>query len=103
MSPNYGNIVFQDTTWPHGSLLNSSIQPNSGKILLKGPNADIDINGTSLTKMLDEIQTRLNILTVRPELEAEWDELKRLGQQYRKLEAEILAKQKTFDLLAKNN
>jgi hypothetical protein len=32
-------------------------------------------------------------------LEAEWDQLKDLGDQYRKLEQQILAKQATWDRL----
>ena len=62
-----------------GNIANSSI-------LLRGPQADIDINGRSLLKTLDALEQRLNMLTPNPNLEKEWDQLKKLGDRYRKLE-----------------
>ncbi len=47
------------------------------------------------------IESRLAILKPAPELEAEWDELKRLGDEYRALESEIREKMKTWDVLKK--
>jgi hypothetical protein len=57
-----------------------------GTLKLQGNNADIDINGKSLTTWMEQVEERLNILTPNPELEKEWDELRRLGDRYRKLE-----------------
>ena len=71
----------------------------SGKIVLDGDNADIEINGESLVGMLKAIQERVNILTVNTKLESEWEELKALGDQYRALEQHILDKQATWDRL----
>jgi len=62
-----------------GNIANSSIS-------LRGPQADIDINGRSLLKTLDALEQRLNMLTPNPNLEKEWDQLKKLGDRYRKLE-----------------
>jgi hypothetical protein len=73
----------------------------SSKIKLDGPNADIEINGESLIGMLRNIEQRLNILKPDPELESQWTELKALGDAYRKLEAEIQAKMKTWNAIAK--
>ena len=67
------------------------------KITLEGADADIEINGVSLWKTMQEIANRLNIMHVNPELEVEWKELRELGEQYRKLEQHILDKQATFD------
>jgi len=61
----------------------------SSTIDLKGENADIRINGVSLTDTLKTIQDRLNILTPNPELEQEWDQLRELGEQYRELEKKV--------------
>ena len=97
----YGNIVFQDSTYSNSLFGSNADLSGTGKLSLKGNQADIDINGVSLMKTLVEIQERLNILTPNIELEAEWEELKRLGQRYRKLEAKILAKKQTFDILSK--
>ena len=69
----------------------------SSKITLEGADADIEINGVSLWKTMQEIANRLNIMQTNPELEVEWKELRELGDQYRKLEQHILDKQATWD------
>jgi hypothetical protein len=66
---------------------------------LEGPGADVVVNGRSLITTLEAIERRLNLLNVNPELEAEWAELKDLGDQYRALEQHIQAKQATWDKL----
>jgi hypothetical protein len=58
----------------------------SATITLKGEDADIDINGKSLMKTLEALEDRLNMMVPNPELEKEWDQLKKLGDRYRKLE-----------------
>jgi hypothetical protein len=73
----------------------------SAKIKLNGDDADIEVNGKSLMTMLRNIEQRLNILEPNPKLESEWKELRALGDAYRTLEAEIKAKMKTWDAIAK--
>jgi hypothetical protein len=58
----------------------------SGTMELRGDNADIVVNGRSLMDAIDALEQRLNILVPNPELEAEWDELRELGDRYRELE-----------------
>lgn len=58
----------------------------SGTMELRGENADILVNGRSLMDAIDALEQRLNILVPNPELEAEWDELRELGERYRELE-----------------
>lgn len=58
----------------------------NGRISLTGEKADIEVNGISVMETMKAIQERLNILTPNPELEAEWEELRVLGEQYRALE-----------------
>jgi len=58
----------------------------SGKIDLAGEDADIRVNGRSLMNAIDALEQRLNILVPNPELEAEWNELRELGERYRELE-----------------
>jgi hypothetical protein len=72
-----------------------------GHLELRGDTADIVINGVSLKETLEGIQARLNILRPNPELEAEWDELQALGEQYRRLEAQLLEKQQMWSTLRK--
>ena len=83
----------------------SQISPNttiSGALLeLNGDKADIKINGVSLNDTLTAIQKKLDVLTLNPKLENEWDDLKALGEQYRKLEDELAEKSKMWAALKK--
>ncbi len=96
------NITWTNATW---TADNFTVNPNftakpGGKLTLQGPDADIEINGESLVKMLKRIEERINILTVNKELESEWEELRELGNQYRALEQRIKAKMKTWKRLS---
>ena len=61
----------------------------SSKITLNGDNADIEVNGKSLLSTLAALEERLNILVPNPAMEKEWDQLKKLGDKYRKLEKKL--------------
>ena len=74
-------------------------QSPSGKLTLQGEGADLDINGVSLKDFMVRVEQRLAILTPDARLESEWEELRVLGDQYRKLEKEINDRMKTFDIL----
>ena len=74
-------------------------QTTSSKIRLDGADADIEINGISLLKTMQEIQSRLNLLQPNTALETEWNELFELGKKYRELEQQIKDKQATWDRL----
>ena len=67
------------------TLTVGSVTP-SATLTLNGDNADIDINGKSLMKTLEALEHRLNWLQPNPDMEAEWDELRELGERYRELE-----------------
>lgn len=85
-----------------GWLTNASVAIEAnGSMSLNGENADIIINGASLNQTLKHIEVRLNILRPNPNLEAEWDQLRELGDQYRKLEAELVEKQRAWEILKK--
>jgi hypothetical protein len=73
---------------------------SAGVLALTGANADISINGVSLMTVLQGIQERLNMLTPNRTLEAEWDQLRELGDQYRKLESQLLEKQRMWSQLS---
>jgi hypothetical protein len=80
----------------------SAMTVSSGASLkLNGENADIDINGVSLKEFMKKVEGRLALLSPDIRLEAEWEELKALGDQYRALEKHILDKSKTWDILKK--
>lgn len=61
----------------------------SGQLNLDGDDADIKVNGRSLTEAIQKLEERLNVLVPNPELEKEWNELKELGDKYRALEAKL--------------
>jgi hypothetical protein len=73
----------------------------SGTIEIKGEDADIKINGKSMKTWMEAVEERLNILTLNPELEAEWDELQELGERYRALERKCKEKAKMWAALKK--
>ena len=73
----------------------------AGQIDIKGEKADIRINGKSMNKWMEQVEQRLNILTPNPELEKEWDDLRRLGERYRKLEKKCQDKAKMWEALKK--
>jgi hypothetical protein len=67
------------------TFANQNIQPNN-TVHIQGEDADLLINNKSLKTWMERVEERLNILTPNPELEKEWDQLRRLGERYRKLE-----------------
>ena len=91
-------------TGPYGAAATWSSQANatattapltvnaSGKIDLQGESADITINGMSLKTTLEALQERLNWMQPNTELEAEWDQLRELGDRYRELEQQCQEK-----------
>ena len=70
-----------------------------GRMELKGDSADLTINGKSLKDWMERVEERLNILTPNPELEKEWDELRRLGERYRRLEKKCQEKAEVWKKL----
>ena len=72
---------------------------SSPKIQLNGEGADIEVNGWCLIDAIKKIEERLNILHPNTKLEAEWAELRTLGDRYRELEQHIKDKQATWDRL----
>ena len=80
---------------------NTLTVPPSGRMELQGAQADIVMNGVSLNDTLKLIQDRLCMLRPNRELEAEWDQLRDLGKQYRELEKQLMEKQRAWDILKK--
>lgn len=90
-NPNIADGGYIDPYW--------ASRHSNDQLNLVGEDADININGMSLKTAITEIQQRLNILQPNTKLEAEWDQLRELGEQYRKLEANIIEKQKIWNNL----
>jgi hypothetical protein len=62
---------------------------------------DLKLQGKSLKDSLDAIEKRLAILHPNEELEEKWDNLRGLRQAYMELEAEIIEKEKVWNILRK--
>lgn len=82
------------------SAVGANIKP-SVKISLQGEEADIDLNGKSIKAWMEKVEERLNILTPNAELEKEWDDLRKLGEKYRKLEKKCKEKAEVWNKLKK--
>lgn len=74
---------------------------NQSGLTIQGENADLVIRGKSLLSWMDKIEQRLNILSPNAELEAEWDELRELGNRYRELEKQCKEKTEIWMKLKK--
>ena len=73
----------------------------SSTIQIRGEDADIKINDKSMVAWMEKVEERLNILTPNPELEKEWDDLRRLGNRYRALERKCKEKAQMWEALKK--
>ena len=62
---------------------------------------DVRVQGRSLAEFMQQVEQRLNILQPNPEMEAEWDQLRELGEQYRRLEQELEEKARVWNRLKK--
>ena len=87
---NQGNVIIANTQFEQ-----------SGKMVMKGKNADIEINGKSMSAWMEKVEQRLNILSPNPDMEKDWDELRRLGERYRKLEKKCQEKAQMWEALKK--
>jgi hypothetical protein len=103
----YQNLTTTTGTSINTGLLGSSATDynmkveQSGQIDIRGEKADFRINGKSMNRWMEQVEQRLNILTPNPELEKEWDDLRRLGERYRKLEKKCQEKARMWEALKK--
>jgi hypothetical protein len=112
----YGNITINNAVtaataattytpiWTTAATMpNAMSVGQSGRVDLKGADADITINGVSLAATLKLIQDRLGLLVPNLELEGQFDELRALSEQYQKLEAECREKMRVWNTLKDEN
>jgi hypothetical protein len=72
---------------------------SGGTIELKGESADVIIDGVSLKATLEALHERLNWMQPNTTLEAEWDQLRELGDRYRELEKQCKEKSQMWTKL----
>jgi hypothetical protein len=87
-----------NTTAGQYSFSGQNIQPG-GKVVIQGEDADLVIGKKSMRDWMERVEERLNILTPNPEMEKEWDDLRRLGERYRKLEKKCKEKSEVWKRL----
>ena len=80
------------------SFTGQNTQP-SNTVHIKGKDADLLINDKSLKTWMEKVEERLNILTPNPEMEKEWNDLRKLGERYRKLEKKCKEKSDMWNKL----
>lgn len=93
------------TTGNTGSIsLNNSINYATGSTWamsskVKITDSDIEIEGLSLKRTLQTINERLAVMVPNPALEKEFEELKKCGDEYRRLEREFAEQLKMWNTL----
>jgi len=102
--PNYGYYTVPSTTT--GGNPTWTIQPNNtnnhNQLTVKGDaefEGEITVKGKNLSDMFEKIEERLAILRPNEELEKRWENLRALRNAYKELEAEIIEKEKAWDIL----
>jgi hypothetical protein len=96
-----GSGVSYGTTWTtHGS---TSLKPNTihvqGDAVFEG---NITWQDRDMREWFASVESRLAILQPNTKLEAEYEELVQLRQQYVELERKLLERQQVFDILKKS-
>lgn len=61
--------------------------------------SDIKLGELSLKDFIEKVNDRLGILVTNPKLETEFEQLRDLANQYKKLEAELTAQMEVWDIL----
>jgi len=120
--PYYGNVTIDTTgvspsgyvytssgangTWANPGYAATNVAATlqqSGTLELKGDNADLKINGVSLSDTLVGIQEMLGIVVPVHELEAEFEELQQAGKEYRRLLKKFKEQKAVWDTLKRQD
>lgn len=91
-------------SWSNPYTINTSISPTPRSFKVEGDaefHGDIKVKGVSLHERFNAIEERLGILRPNNDLEGKWEKLKALGEEYRKLEKEILEGEQIWETLKK--
>lgn len=96
---NVSSPVWTTTTNPYTIMgAEQNIQPG-GKVHIQGKDADLVIGDKSMRAWMEKVEERLNILTPNSDMEKEWDQLRKLGARYRKLEKKCQEKSDMWNRL----
>ena len=73
-------------TWASTNINNGTATTATGKLKVEGKDADIFINGQSLSDWMSAVEQRLSILRPRPELQEKYSALQAAYDHYKTLE-----------------
>ena len=90
ISPSYSSSPY---------YIRTGVKITKGGLEIEDKDADIKLGDVSLRKFMADINLRLNMMQPNTKVEKEWKELKKLGDQYRRLEQELIEKNKVWDIL----
>ena len=106
--PNIDDTISFDSVYTTGTgeysfenFYNPGIDVTAGDLTIHDQ-GDIKVGDRSLKEFMNKVEERMNILHVNPELENQWEELKKLGEEYRQLERELLEKNRMWETLKKS-
>ena len=98
----WGNVGTPYTYTNQTTGWNTYSQPSIMKVECDAEfKGEVTIKGVKLDDRLTAIEERLGILRPNNDLEGKWEKLKALGEEYRKLEQEILEGENIWDMLKK--
>jgi hypothetical protein len=103
-APNTGTGINWGTTTGSGTYSIADPNLKGATLQVKGDadfEGDLKLKGKSLKDSLERIEERLAILRPNDELEEKWENLRGLRKMYMELEAEIIEKEKMWDILKK--
>ena len=89
-SPNYASIAINagtGTTWASTNINNGTATTATGKLKVEGKDADIFINGQSLSDWMSAVDKRLAILQPKPEMLEKYSALQEAYNHYKTLES----------------
>lgn len=96
------SIAGNPTSWSNTITANWAFPNDNFKVRGNAEfEGDIKIKGKSLSAILEQIEEKLAIVHFNNELEEKWTELKRLRNEYVKLEAEIKEQVNMWNILKK--
>jgi hypothetical protein len=107
MWSNVGSTPYTYTAGGPGTITTSgnwTTPAMQGQLKVSGDavfDGEVTIRGVKLDDRLTAIEERLGILRPNNDLEGKWEKLKALGDEYRKLEQEILEGENIWDILKK--
>lgn len=99
-----GTYYTTSQTGPTWSIANNSNSAMAGEVRILGDavfEGNIKWQDRDMREWFESVESRLAILQPNTKLEAEYEELAELRNQYKELEKRLLEKQRVFDILKK--